>query len=431
MKQKLDTLISHDAGLRWLAEQASPSDLRFYLVGGAVRDACLGREAIDYDLVSAVDPTDWARQLARHFGGHWFWLDATRRYSRVLLPGEKHYDFSPFRADTLEQDLRARDFSINAMAFPLSCSGRSGELFDPLAAREDLRNRRLRFCAPTAFRDDPLRILKGIRHSAVLGFDFDPATLAACEQARLGLEDVAGERIRSELAMIFSTHYAGYQMRALQSLVACSALEALLPDPDGRLSSEALTASTAFGERIDDLAAGSSFFSQRLQDAAGDEFTIGALFRFVAFLQPWHGVGPLFDRFLQRLKPSRQLAQGLTFCLAAPRAGLPSTASSRQRVLFYQQQNWPIPLALIRCALGADNEMRQVLSRAWRYFEEKQQQGRLLPLVRGAELCQRWPQLQGKDCGELLNQLILQEINGTVRTRDQAWSYLAQQVKSH
>ncbi len=194
----LDHLAEHCATLSLLVSLPAAQD--GYLVGGVVRDALLGRPLTDLDFAFPHDPTPLAREFARRIEGHWFWLDAERRQSRVV-PGPGALgpvcDFSPYRAIDLEADLRARDFTMNAMALPLANLS-VGALVDPTRGLADLRNGVLRMTSEEALSDDPLRILKGIRHAADLALEIAPETLHAMRRQVAALDRVAPERIRQE-----------------------------------------------------------------------------------------------------------------------------------------------------------------------------------------------------------------------------------------
>lgn len=183
-----------------------PGTGQLCLVGGALRDALLGQVPADFDLTSPHDPTPLARAFAAA-GGHWFWLDAARRQSRVLA-GDATFDFAPWRAATLAGDLAARDFTINALALDLAGAWSEAALIDPLGGRADLAAHRLRAAGPGVLGDDPLRVLKGVRHVAELGLRADPATLQAMGEAVAALATVAPERVRAEFWRILTAPQA-------------------------------------------------------------------------------------------------------------------------------------------------------------------------------------------------------------------------------
>jgi len=174
---------------------AFPATGQLCLVGGAVRDAQLGRPVSDFDFASPGDPTPLARALAGQLAGHWFWLDAPRRQSRVVA-GPRTCDFAPWRAATLAGDLAARDFTINAVALDLAGAG---ALIDPLGGCGDLAQGILRVAGTGVLEQDPLRILKGIRHVAELGLHIESATLSAMQAQAPRLSQVAPERLRLEV----------------------------------------------------------------------------------------------------------------------------------------------------------------------------------------------------------------------------------------
>ena len=119
-----------------------------YLVGGAVRDAYLRRAITDIDIAVDGDAVSLARRVADWLEGDVFIMDRERGVARVFVtrPGERiRVDFARFRGGTLEQDLRDRDFTMNAMAVDLL--GDLQVLIDPLAGITDLRQKVLRCCS--------------------------------------------------------------------------------------------------------------------------------------------------------------------------------------------------------------------------------------------------------------------------------------------
>ena len=125
-----------------LVQESTPC----YLVGGTVRDLLLGRASRDVDLAVTHDALAIGRRLANRLGGAFVPLDVERDVARVVLGrGEQseHIDLTGFRGNDLVADLRARDFTVNAMAIGLSGDER-GRLFDPTGGREHLQCRCLR-----------------------------------------------------------------------------------------------------------------------------------------------------------------------------------------------------------------------------------------------------------------------------------------------
>src|SRR5919199_4328921 len=165
-----------------------------WFVGGAVRDELLGRPVLDVDVVCA-DPQAAARAYARRSGGAPFPLSTKHASWRVVLPGGRTVDFTPVHG-TIEADLARRDFTINAIAVPVG----GGEAVDPSGGREDLQLRLVRAVSESIFADDPLRLIRAVRHEDELGFRLAPLTeeLVRSEAARVA--EAAGERVLAELA---------------------------------------------------------------------------------------------------------------------------------------------------------------------------------------------------------------------------------------
>ena len=212
-----------------------PDGLTVYLVGGAVRDALLGRPVHDLDFTLEQNAIKTARHIADVLQADFYPLDSERDTGRVIVtnPDGTHMlmDFASFRGadpstgplQSLETDLEGRDFTLNAIALKLS----DNSLYDPLGGALDLKEKRLRACSPSAFTDDPVRILRGIRLAANFGFHILPETRAAMKEAAASLGKVSPERLRDELFRIFDGPQPATCLRALDLL---DVLERLLPE---------------------------------------------------------------------------------------------------------------------------------------------------------------------------------------------------------
>jgi tRNA nucleotidyltransferase (CCA-adding enzyme) len=185
------------------------------LVGGAVRDALLGRLAPqpDLDLVVPGDAVALARELARQLGGAVVVLDGERSIARLVLQGWT-IDLARRMGANLQQDLLRRDYTANAIALQLTATGDGpehpeGALLDPSGGLEDLAAGRLRAISEANLLDDPLRLLRGVRLAWELDFELEPTSLGwICQHgARLG--QVAGERVLAELERLAATPRGG------------------------------------------------------------------------------------------------------------------------------------------------------------------------------------------------------------------------------
>ena len=191
-----------------------------WVVGGAVREELLGGPpSTDLDLVIAGEVAPAAHALARAAGAKAFSLSEEFGAWRVVARARGwQADINPLRGETLENDLRLRDFTVNAMAQPLA----GGELIDPLGGASDLAARRLRIAAPAALADDPLRTLRLVRFACELGLEADTAAREAARAAAPGLERVSGERIYAELGRVIASEQPVAGMRLALELGLCA-----------------------------------------------------------------------------------------------------------------------------------------------------------------------------------------------------------------
>ncbi|QIK37911.1 multifunctional CCA addition/repair protein [Caldichromatium japonicum] len=216
---------------------AATGGLEVYLVGGAVRDLLLGRTPTEYDYVVVGATVD--EMLARGFRlvgkGFPVFLHpetqeeyALARIERKIAPGYHGFAIQADPSVTLEEDLRRRDLTINALAL-----APDGRLIDPYGGQADLEARVLRHVSP-AFAEDPVRILRVARFAArfaELGFELDPETLALMRgMAEAGEVDaLVPERVWQELVRALAEPRPS---RFFEVLRDCGALARLFPEID-------------------------------------------------------------------------------------------------------------------------------------------------------------------------------------------------------
>jgi poly(A) polymerase len=202
-------------------------DHEAWFVGGAVRDALMGRDVVDVDLaVLPGEEEGIARALAKASGGAPFPLSEEFGTWRVEAPDHSwHVDITRLRADELEADLRLRDFTVNAIAVPLSDP--DAEPIDPTGGIADADARVLRAASERAFAADPLRLVRAARIAAALDLEIDQRTfaLARAEAGRAG--EPAGERRLAELRQLI---VADDPLRPLELLDSLGATAGLLPE---------------------------------------------------------------------------------------------------------------------------------------------------------------------------------------------------------
>ena len=180
-----------------------------YVVGGCVRDMILKREPGDWDITTSARPEQVKALFTRT-------LDTGIQHGTVtIMVGKEGYEVTTFRVDgdytdgrhpdtvtftpSLEEDLKRRDFTINAMAY-----NHNTGLVDIFGGREDIEDKVIRCVGnPTErFTEDALRILRAIRFSAQLGFEIEDATRQAITEIAPNLVHVSKERIQVELTKL-------------------------------------------------------------------------------------------------------------------------------------------------------------------------------------------------------------------------------------
>jgi len=213
-----------------------------FWVGGCVRDFLLGREPGDYDIATGARPEDIEKlfprtvPVGRKFGvvvvvegGHQFQI-ATFRTEADYRDGRRPETvvFGEARADA-----ERRDFTVNGLFFdPVS-----EKIHDWVGGEADLRAKVIRTIGlpEERFSEDHLRLLRCVRIAAQLGFEIEPATLAAVKAHAPKIKLISAERVRDELLKLF---HAPYAARGLQLLHECGLLEPVLPEIFATLTCE-------------------------------------------------------------------------------------------------------------------------------------------------------------------------------------------------
>ena len=213
-----------------------------YLCGGGVRDLLLGREIDDYDVATDAEP----KRLKEVFGNCRL-VGRRFRIAHIMFSGGKIIEVSTFRRQGDEDDLGEnqtnsllikrdntfgspaddafrRDFTINALYYNIA----DFSIIDYVGGREDLRSRLIRSIGDPdiRFQEDPIRILRGIRLAAALGFEVEESTWEAMKRQRHHILECSVSRIREEIMKILrrQASHVGFQL-----LIRAGILEILFP----------------------------------------------------------------------------------------------------------------------------------------------------------------------------------------------------------
>jgi tRNA nucleotidyltransferase/poly(A) polymerase len=192
-----------------------------FLVGGALREAALGRTPNDYDL--ALSRKEDLARLEGLFGARSFLLGKKPvQTHRIVAPGLA-LDVT-ILAEDIGKALQRRDFTINAMAYAVA----EGTIIDPLGGLRDIEARGIRCPAEASLRADPLRMVKAARHLAALpGFALDPGLIEAMRAHGALIRETAAEPVRYELDLIME---AGKAWKGINALAETGILFEIVPE---------------------------------------------------------------------------------------------------------------------------------------------------------------------------------------------------------
>ena len=248
--ERLQASLGEDRLPHLVAEEATQRGLPIYMVGGSVRDLALGLPINDFDLTVEGDAIALARALATKHGGG---VTAHVKFgtAKWFLPKNLVSDVEPHgtldlitarseiykypaalptvQFGTIEDDLRRRDFTLNAMAIRLD-GGHFGELRDNLNGMEDLEKSLIRVLHSRSFLDDPTRMYRAVRYEVRYGFRIAEETLALIPEARALVEKLSPQRIRHELDLILDEPNAVSMLKRLDELDLLTCIHPALGD---------------------------------------------------------------------------------------------------------------------------------------------------------------------------------------------------------
>ena len=387
--------------LRRVAAESARLGVRVYLVGGAVRDALLGRPVVDLDVTAVSGGPQFGFALAdalggevlasSQFGTHKLNVDgvtldlAMARAESYAKPGA----LPTVRPGSISEDLARRDFSINAMAVERRGDG-WGELLDDSGGVSDLRAGLVRSLHDGSFRDDATRIVRAARYAGRYGFRLDDDTARTLARDLRHLDAISGDRLRHELERVFDEPRAAAVLRLLRDSGALRAIHTSLHPDDATLA------------LIDDVAGeperGGRAVMLSLLVSSLTESAASGLARRLNMGAHWERV--MRDTIALRDVPGRLASADVR----------PSDAY--ELLSAYHED------ALRGCVLWARGEPASVW--ASRYLDELRH---VRPLLNGDDLLALGVE-RGPAVGETLRALRRARLDGEVSTRDEEVSYV-------
>lgn len=182
------------------------ADAEIYVVGGIIRDFYLDKENFDKDIiVQNIDAGIFAKSLAKVLDATFIPLDEENKIYRLVLKDKINcIDVASLIGNNIEEDLRRRDLTINAIAVNL----KTLELLDITGGLDDLKSKIIRHISEQNFIDDPLRLLRVFRFQANLGFELDPELITIIKKHAAEIKKPAVERVNYELMKLFSGEFS-------------------------------------------------------------------------------------------------------------------------------------------------------------------------------------------------------------------------------
>lgn len=233
----MDYQINLPPHVRTLMKRFSDEGFLIYPVGGCVRDALLGKKISDWDFTTNATPDEMLVFLPEG--------KCENNFGTVLVPSEDGvFEITPFRtesmytnnrhpsevtwAQTLEEDVQRRDFTMNALAYDVQ----NATIIDLVNGVDDINNQIIRTVGNPyeRFQEDALRMLRAIRFSAQLGFTLDPRTLQAIHDEAGRIQSISWERIRDEMTKLICSPYVS--LRTFDMLRSTGLLAYILPELD-------------------------------------------------------------------------------------------------------------------------------------------------------------------------------------------------------
>lgn len=197
---KIIEKIKNDEILSLIIQNSQNAEI--YLVGGTVRDFYLGKENFDKDIiVGKVNPEEFAHMLAEKLDATYISLDEENKIYRLVRKDKINYiDVAAMMGDSIEDDLRRRDFTINSIAVNL----KSLDIIDINKGIVDLKHKKIKHISEQNFVDDPLRLIRAFRFKSTLAFELDNELIDIIKKHVLELHSCSVERINYELLKLFS-----------------------------------------------------------------------------------------------------------------------------------------------------------------------------------------------------------------------------------
>ncbi len=409
---------------------AKSRGVRLYLVGGSVRDLLLKRQTTDFDFALDADAIHFAKAFAAHIKATCIPLEEKPPTARVVVKqctssqsAQLSMDFAQFRAASLIDDLRLRDLTINAMAIGFenvdTVIDRAGganccRVIDPCGGMEDLKLRTLRFPSERVIWADPIRLLRIYRFAAQLGFEISENSIDLVRKHRGLLASAAAERCRDELMKVLDVEKSHLYLRQMDTVgILTEVLPAINREGDAWRSLK------TFEETPIPLAFHA--YCQEIKNYLRDELENGVSRR--SLIKVILLLGASLGNTGRQIRLSRRATQFMKLITAkyAEFFQDANTQLTHEQIVYFLRTSAPYwwGVLLYAAASRPTDSMRfkQIADTYYEHILPIQEQGRL---ITGDDLIQIFSLKEGKQIGNLLEQIEELRFKGEVRTREEA-----------
>ncbi len=426
--------------MKALVAFAKDRGVRLYLVGGSVRDLLLGRQTTDIDFTLSSDAIEFAKAFAANIDAISIPLEENPPTARVIVKQDStaqtsqlSIDFAQFRAESLTDDLRLRDLTINAMAIDFENVGSFTNqahkqlpfrVIDPCDGMKDLETGILRFPHKQVVIADPIRLLRIYRFAAQLDFKISQDASDLVTTYKSMLSDVAAERCRDELMKIF---YVKKAHPYLQQMDAAGLLTQVVPMIEE--TCQTWVSLEAFEESPipPTLHIYRKEINRYLQEEISVEINRRSLIKFSLLL------GDNLGDIGERLRFSRKASEFLEGLISGSKEFkntipqltqkqinrfLRTYASDWWGILLYSAASSPIDSAILK----------QVAATYYEHILPICKQGRL---ITGNDLIREFHLKEGKHIGYLLKEIEDRQFEGEIRTREEAFAAVAALIQKN
>ncbi|MDY7021490.1 MAG: CCA tRNA nucleotidyltransferase, partial [Cyanobacteriota bacterium] len=358
-----------------------------------------------------------AKNIAKYYKAGFVLLDAERQIARVVFK-DATVDFAQAEANSLQQDLQRRDFTINAIAYnPIT-----EELIDPHNGQTDIQQRLIRMISPENLRDDPLRLLRGYRQAAQLNFQLEPQTHLTIRQLASSLTQVAVERVQTELGYLLNAENGSVWIKQAWE--------------DGLLSGFFPYAWSKFDSflnidpAVEALNSESPTLTAQLFHPLRDTIktSLLALAKLTCLLTPDPAIAEVELTHLKYSKAEIRSAIAILKGLASLQETSPPQLSLRQQYFLFQNVGTLFPaVTLLAVAFGLSAVSLSPLIE--RYLTHDDRVAHPQSLVTGKELITKLNLSPSPKIGQLLMKIQLAQVEGHISTPEEALEWVAQSLE--